>query len=99
MRITPVLCVLALAACEPKGPQIAESAKVVEDAAFPAIAQAFMRLHCLRSPHCDPTSDYGQGAGQASGLSGATAWFVETKEAVKEGGEDYGAAITLSAYA
>ncbi len=99
MRLVAVFCLLVLAACEPKAPQIAGSAKVVENAAFPAIAQAFMRLHCLRSPHCDPMSDYGQGAGQASGLAGAAAWFAETKDVVKEGGEDYGAAVTLSAYA
>ena len=44
MRLVAVFCLLVLAACEPKAPQIAGSAKVVENAAFPAIAQAFMRL-------------------------------------------------------
>lgn len=99
MRILIGLCILTLAACEPEAPRISESAKVVENAGHPVVAQAFMRQHCLRSPSCDPTSDYGQGAGQSSGLAGTVAWFTETKDVVQEGGQDYGAAITLSAFA
>lgn len=89
---------LALAACEPEMPAISDSVKVVEKAENQAVAAAFMRQHCLRSPACDPTTDYGQGAGQASGVGGSAAWFAETKDVVKEGGADYGAALTLSAY-
>lgn len=98
MRALICLVVFALAACEPEMPAISDSAKVVEKADNPALAQAFMRQHCLRSPACDPTTDYGQGAGQASGVAGSAAWFAETKDVVKEGGADYGAALTLSAY-
>jgi len=87
-----------LAACVPEMPAISESAKVVEKAENPTVAQAFMRQHCLRSPACDPTTDYGQGVGQASGVAGSAAWFAESKDVVKEGGADYGAALTLSAY-
>lgn len=99
MRIITGLCLLALAACEPETPRISNSAKVVEQAQYPVVAAAFMRQHCLRSPSCDPTSDYGQGAGQASGVAGSVSWFAETAQVVKEGGQDYGAALTLSAYA
>lgn len=99
MRIITGLCVLALATCGPEKPRISESAKVVEQAQYPVVAQAFMRQHCLRSPSCDPTSDYGQGAGQASGVAASVSWFAETAEVVKEGGQDYGAALTLSAHA
>lgn len=98
MRALIGLAVFALAACEPEMPAISDSVKVIEKAENKTVAQAFMRQHCLRSPACDPTTDYGQGVGQASGVAGSAAWFVETKDAVKEGGADYGAALTLSAY-
>jgi len=70
----------------------------VEGAANPGAAWPLMLQHCLRSPHCDPASDFGKGAGQASGLSGSVAWFSETRDVVKEGGQDYGAAVTLSVF-
>jgi hypothetical protein len=57
-----------------------------------------MLAHCMRSPSCDPLSDFGKGAGQASGQVDAAAWFAETKDVVKEGAEDYGAAITISLF-
>lgn len=98
MRALIGLGLIALAACEPEMPAVSESVKVIEKAENKAVAQAFMRQHCLRSPACDPTTDYGQGAGQASGVGGTVAWFVETQDVVKEGGADYGAALTLSAY-
>lgn len=98
MRALIGLSLIVLAACEPEMPAISDSVKVIEKAENKAVAQAFMRQHCLRSPACDPTTDYGQGAGQASGVAGSAAWFAETKDAVKEGGADYGAALTLSAY-
>jgi len=99
MRIITGLWLLALAGCGPETPRVSESAKVIEGAQYPVVAQAFMRQHCLRSPSCDPTSDYGQGAGQASGAADSVSWFAETAEVVKEGGQDYGAAITLGVYA
>jgi len=98
MRALIGLSLIALAACEPEMPAISDSVKVIEKAENKAVAQAFMRQHCLRSPACDPTTDYGQGVGQASGVAGSAAWFAETKDVVKEGGADYGAALTLSAY-
>jgi hypothetical protein len=57
-----------------------------------------MLAHCMRSQKCDPLSNFGEGAGQASGQVDAAAWFAETKDAVKEGGEDYGAAITINLF-
>jgi hypothetical protein len=98
MRALIGLSIIALAACEPEMPAISDSVKVIEKAENKAVAQAFMRQHCLRSPACDPTTDYGQGVGQASGVAGSAAWFAETKGVVKAGGADYGAALTLSAY-
>jgi hypothetical protein len=100
MRMTLTgLAVLALTACGPAGPQRAASDKVVEQASDPGAMWPVMLQHCLRSPSCDPTSNFGQGAGQASGLAGAAVWLAETKDVVKEGGQDYGAAITISLYA
>lgn len=96
MRIVLGLGVLILAACGPEVPERAASDKVVEDAANPGAAWPILLQHCLRSPHCDPASDFGKGVGQASGLFGSVAWFSETKDVVKEGAQDYGAAITLS---
>lgn len=98
MRIVLGLGLLILSACGPEGPKRVEADKVVEGAADPAAAWPVMLQHCLRSPHCDPASDFGKGAGQASGLSGSLAWFAETKDVVKEGAQDYGAAVTLSVF-
>ncbi len=99
MRMITGLAVLVLTACGPDGPQRVASDKVAEKAADPGAMWPVMLQHCQRSPSCDPTSDFGQGAGQASGLVGAVVWLTETKDVVKEGGQDYGAAITLSLYA
>jgi hypothetical protein len=57
-----------------------------------------MLAHCMRSQKCDPLSDFGKGAGQASGQVDAAAWFAETRDAVAEGGEDYGAAISINLF-
>ena len=92
------VAVLLAAACGPEGKARAASDAVVADAASPGQAWPLMLQHCLRSPNCDPATDFGKGAGQASGLAETVAWFAETKDVVKEGGEDYGAALTISAY-
>lgn len=88
-----------LAACEPEMPKRAASDKVVEGVADRGATWPLLLQHCLRTPHCDPTSDFGRGEEQASSLVGSTAWFAETQERVKEGPEDYGSAITLSVFA
>jgi hypothetical protein len=93
------LLVLTLAACGPAQKSRAASDAVVAEAANPGLAWPLMLQHCLRSPSCDPTTDFGKGEGQASGLAETVAWFAEAADRVKEGGQDYGAAITLSAYA
>lgn len=98
MRIILGLAVLGLAACGQETPTRAASDRVVEGAANPGAAWPLLLQHCLRSPHCDPASDFGKGGGQASGLSGSVAWFGETRDVVKEGAQDYGAAITLSVH-
>ena len=89
---------LVLAGCEPEGPREADSRRVVAGAENPGVAWPIMLAHCMRSQACDPLSDFGQGAGQASGQVGAAAWFAETRDAVKEGGEDHGAAIAISLF-
>jgi hypothetical protein len=93
-----LLVALLASGCEPEGQRRAASENVVADAPNRGALWPIMLQHCLRNPNCDPTSDFGQGAGQASGLDGAAAYFVETKDVVKEGGKDYGAALTVSVY-
>lgn len=90
--------VLMLPGCGPEGRREADSRRVVAGAENPGAAWPVMLAHCMRSQKCDPLSDFGSGEGQASGLVDAAAWFAETKEAVKEGGEDYGAAITINLF-
>lgn len=89
---------IVLAACGPEGKARAASDAVVADAPNPGAAWPLMLQHCLRSPACDPATDFGKGVGQASGLAETVAWFAETKDVVKEGGQDYGAVLTLNAY-
>jgi hypothetical protein len=98
MILSLIVGVLA-AGCGPEGPKRAASENVVKDAANRGAAWPVMLQHCLRGPGCDPTSDFGQGVGQASGSVGQVDYFVESADVVKEGGQDYGAAITLSLYA
>lgn len=87
------------AACGPEGPKSAASERVVAASDNPGAMWPLMLQHCLRSPNCDPMSDFGQGAGQASGVAGQVNWFVESAGVVKEGGQDYGASIKLSLHA
>lgn len=84
--------------CGPKGPDRAESDNVVAEADDPGALWPLALQHCVRSPNCDPLEDFGQGEGQASGVVEQTAYFVESADVVKEGGQDYGASITLSLY-
>jgi hypothetical protein len=100
MRMTFLAFALMIlaAACGPEGKARAASDAVVANAPRPGLVWPLMLQHCLRSPDCDPAADFGKGAGQASGLAETVAWFAETKDVVKEGGQDYGAALTLNAY-
>lgn len=97
--ILPLCVALLAAACGPPAKARAASDAVVADAQSPGLAWPLLLQHCLRSPACEPASDFGKGAGQASGLVEAVGWFAETRDVVKQGREDYGAAITLSAWA
>jgi hypothetical protein len=88
-----------LASCGPDTrPKQAMSNRVVKDEPNSGVLWPVMLQHCLRKPDCDPMSDFGQGAGQASGVAGSSVYFVESADVVREGGEDYGAALTLSVY-
>lgn len=93
-----ILAAASLAACDPPKEEVG-ALKVTEGAADPGALWPVMLQHCLRAPVCDPMSDFGQGAGQASGHVDQVDFFVETADVVKEGGQDYGAALILSLYA
>lgn len=95
-----VLAIVALAAtaCEPAGPKRAASDAVVAGAADKGAAWPLLLAHCLRSPSCDPMSDFGDGAGVASNSVGSVAWFAQVREKVGEGGQDYGAKAELSVF-
>lgn len=89
---------LAATACEPTGPQRAASDAVVAGAADKGAAWPLLLAHCLRSPSCDPMSDFGDGAGEASNSVGSVAWFVQARDKVGEGGQDYGAKAELNVF-
>lgn len=91
---------LGCAACGPPDsrPRPSAAAEVARDDPAAAAIWPALLQHCERSPSCDPLSDFGDGSGQASGVAGSTVWSVESADVVKEGGEDYGAAITLSVF-
>ncbi len=99
MRSVIALAALSvLAACGPQGPTRAASDKVVEGSANPGATWPLLLQHCLRSSTCNPSSDFGKGAEEASGLVNEVAWFAQTEKRVTEGAQDYGAAITLSVH-
>lgn len=98
----PVIAILALAAvaaCGPEEPRAGSVGEAMEEAANPGALWPVMLAHCLRAPDCDPTSDFGQGAGQASGAVGQVSYLVESSGPVKDGSPAPGAAITLSLHA
>ncbi len=95
------LAALAAAACGDHGdlPMRAPSIRVAQD--HPLADQLWPALlqHCRRNPSCDPMSDFGLGAGEASGIEGYSTWFAESP-AVLENGDEFGPRIrvSLSAY-
>ncbi len=91
-------CAALLAACGPEGKQRAASDAVVEDVADAGAVWPLLLAHCLRSPTCDPMSDFGDGAGEASNSVGSAAWFAASREKAGEGAEDYGARAELSLF-
>jgi hypothetical protein len=92
------LPIALLAACDENNglPRVAVSSHVAENDPNHGVLWPILLQHCLRSPSCDPMSRFSEGAGQASGVVGAVAYFVESADVVKEGGRDYGGRITLS---
>ncbi|MDZ4762381.1 MAG: hypothetical protein SGJ21_15060, partial [Alphaproteobacteria bacterium] len=96
-RVSLLLLLLGLPACEPTYmPKRSLSGQVARDHPDAGALWPVLLQHCLRAASCDPMSNFGEGAGQASGIIGSTTYFVETAKAVREGGRDQGAAITLS---
>ena len=92
------IAALAAGACEPAGPKRAASDAVVADVVDKGAVWPLLLQHCLRSPACDPMSDFGDGAGEASNTIGSVAWFAQVREKVGEGGQDYGAKAELSVF-
>lgn len=92
------LVAMAATACEPAGPQRAASDAVTADVANTGAAWPLLLQHCLRSAGCDPMSDFGDGAGEASNSVGSVVWFAQARDKVGEGGEDYGAKAELSVF-
>jgi len=90
--------VLLAAACGPGTPSRAASDAVIADADDAGAAWPLLLRHCLASADCDPMSNFGKGAGEASGYVGSVAWKAWTREAAPEGGEDYGAQVTVSLF-
>jgi len=94
--VAGLAALMLVAACGPEGPKRAASERVVAASANPGAMWPLMLQHCLRTRSCDPMSDFGQGAGQASGSVEQATWFAESADVVKEGGQDYGASIKLN---
>ena len=92
------LAALAAMACEPTAPKRAASDAVVANVENKGAAWPLLLQHCLRSPACDPMSNFGDGAGEASNTVGSVAWFAQVREKVGEGGQDYGAKAELSVF-
>lgn len=91
------LALLAVA-CGPEGKQRAASDAVVADVTDAGAAWPLLLAHCLRAPACDPMSDFGNGAGEASNSVGSVVWFAAAREKAGDGAEDYGAKAELSVY-
>lgn len=98
MKFATLLPLLLLAACGPETPRRAASDNVTAGIDDAGAAWPLLLHHCLRSPGCDPMSDFGGGAGEASNAVGSVAWFVQTRDRVLEGAEDYGAKAELSLF-
>ena len=80
--------VVTLAACAP--PAARSSAQVKQATRSAAWPQ--MLAHCLRSPDCDPMSNVGEGAGEASNHAGEVTWFASADAAA-------GARLVISLHA
>ncbi len=99
MRTALIAMLAALASgCGPEAPKDGSVAQAIETAANPGALWPVLLAHCLRAPGCDPMTDFGQGAGQASGLVEQVSYFVDSAGA-GGAGEKSGAAITLSLFA
>lgn len=97
-RSSTALITLLAAACGPQTPSRAASDAVVADADDAGAAWPLLLRHCLSAPDCDPMSDFGKGEGEASGYTGSVAWKAWSRDAVREGAEDYGAKILVSLF-
>ena len=89
-----------LAACGPKETGRAESDAVVQDvaAADRGAAWPLLLRHCLSAAACDPMSNFGTGAGEASGVSGSVTWFFENNDQADEGAVDPGARAEINLF-
>lgn len=99
MRVSGLLAALFLVtACGPDTQGRAGSDRVTDGVVDEGAAWPLLLQHCLRSSACDPSGDFGKGAGEASNAVGSVAWFVRSKERVTEGAEDYGAKAEVNLF-
>ena len=98
MRASGLLVVLALASCGPEQQTRAASDNVVAGVADKGAAWPLLLAHCLRATSCDPMSDFGTGAGEASNAIGSVAWSAQSTARVTEGAEDYGAKAEINLF-
>jgi hypothetical protein len=97
-------CLLALgllpglASCDASKdlPKKAVSLQVAKDDPNSGRLWPILLQHCSRSPSCDPMANFGEGAGEASGIDSAVLWYAQSKAVAGEGAKDYGARIRLS---
>src|SRR5688572_3257454 len=69
--LSAALSVSLTACAPPAAPSNAQVKQATRSAAWPQ-----MLAHCLRSPDCDPMSEVGEGAGEASNHAGEVTWFA-----------------------
>lgn len=98
MRASCLLVVLALASCGPEQQTRAASDNVVAGVVDKGAAWPLLLAHCLRATSCDPMSDFGTGAGEASNAIGSVAWSAQSKARVIEGAADYGARAEINLF-
>lgn len=77
LGVLPLIALLAACGAQDDAPRPVSAADVMRaEPAAAAVWPALLR-HCLRNPLCDPLSDFGLGAGSASGVERQTSWLAE----------------------
>jgi hypothetical protein len=77
-------------------PLVANSHEVVEGHLREGELWPILFQHCARTRSCDPMSNFGEAAGQASGFEQDATWYAETAAAVPEDGAIYGPRVIVT---